>query len=76
MEYATNPFEVRVGRESMETLRMADDDSFENNIKEIFPKKQFIPEVIYKKSIRPPPTKVPHEKIDLRNSKIDVKLPV
>jgi hypothetical protein len=48
-------------------------DNPDNHIKEVFPKDQLIPEIIYKKIIPPPPSKkVPHEIIDLRNSKIDV----
>jgi hypothetical protein len=49
-------------------------ENSENHITEIFPRKSLIPEIRYKKTIPPLPkhVKVPHEKIDLRKSKIDV----
>jgi hypothetical protein len=48
-------------------------DNTGNDLKETFPKKELIPEVRLKKLIPYPRSKVPHEQIDLSNSKIDVK---
>ena len=51
--------------------------STQNDLKEVFPKKHLIPEIKYKKIMPPPPkTKVPHETVDLRNAKIDLKLAI
>ena len=50
-------------------------DNTENHIKETFSKKLLIPEIRYKKIMLPPsPSKVLHEKIDLRKSEIDVRM--
>lgn len=62
------------GRAFQEKKRMAGDDELKSpdSIEE-FPQKQLIPEIRYKSINQPQASrKVPHEKIDLRHSKIDV----